>query len=206
MLPCRGWAIGGLALLNAALLVLARMFPTFPGDRQLLLAVQGWRTETLDTVALAASQVGWWPVSAALVGLLSGGLLLRGHRRDALVAVLIPVPVAAGLGLKLLVQRPRPEFLLIGPEIAGSSFPSGHALFAALLGGVLVLLVEDWVRPWWLRRALQGAAVLMALVVGASRVYLGAHWPSDVLGGYLAGALALVGLMWLRERLPTGGA
>jgi undecaprenyl-diphosphatase len=72
------------------------------------------------------------------------------------------------------------------------------------LGGVLVLLVEDLVRPWWLRRALQGVVVLIALAVGASRVYLGAHWPSDVLGGYLAGVLALGGLMWLRDRLPVG--
>jgi undecaprenyl-diphosphatase len=120
------------------------------------------------------------------------------------MAALILVPVAAGHGLKLLVQRPRPEFLVVGPDAGGFSFPSGHALFAALLGGVLVLLAEDLVRPLWLRRALQGVVVLIALAVGASRVYLGAHWPSDVLGGYLAGVLALGGLMWLRDRLPVG--
>jgi len=164
------------------------------------------RTEIME---LSASIVA----RTMLCGLVEPRLLVRmsvipAHSSTARTGppAMTPVPVAAGLGLKLLVQRPRPEFLLIGPETAGSSFPSGHALFAALLGGVLVLLVEDWVRPWWLRRALLGAAVLMALVVGASRVYLGAHWPSDVLGGYLAGALALVGLMWLRERLPMGGA
>ena len=104
------------------------------------------------------------------------------------------------------MQRPRPEFLVVGPAPGGFSFPSGHALFAALLGGILVLLAEDLVRPWWLRRTLQGMVVLIALAVGASRVYLGAHWPSDVLGGYLVGVLALGGLrslMWLRDRLPV---
>jgi undecaprenyl-diphosphatase len=183
------------------------MYPTFPGDRQLLLAVQEWRTEALDAAALTVSLVGWWPVSVVLVGLLAGGFLIRGRRRDALMASLIPVSVlvsvAAGYGLKLLVQRLRPEFLVIGPAPGGFSFPSGHALFAALLGGAVVLLAEDLVRPRWLRRALQGMVVLMALAVGASRVYLGAHWPSDVLGGYLVGVLAVCGLIWLRERLPT---
>lgn len=216
-LPCRGWAVGGLALLSAALSVLARLFPIFPGDRQLLQAVQGWQPEMLDVAALLVSGLVWWPVSVVWVGLLSGWLFRLGRRRDALMAVLIAVPVGAGFGLKLLVQRLRPGdpflvqgadvdgFRWLGPDAGGYSFPSGHALFAVLLGGVLVLLAESLVRRWRLRRVLQVAVVLVVLAVGASRVYLGAHWPSDVLGGYLLGVLALWGLMWLRRRFPIGG-
>lgn len=202
-LPRRFWPAGALVLLTAALSVLARWFPTFPGDQQLLRTVQGWRSEALDTAALAASAVGWWPVSLALAGLTCGGLLLGRRRRDALVVLLILVPVAAGHGLKLLVQRPRPEFLGIGPAPGGFSFPSGHALFAAVLGGILVLLLEELVRLSWVRRVLQGAVILAVLAVGASRVYLGAHWPSDVAGGYLVGAMAALGIIWLRDRWPS---
>ncbi|MSQ07067.1 MAG: phosphatase PAP2 family protein [Dehalococcoidia bacterium] len=200
----RHWLASSLTLVTAAVVLLVRTLPALPGDQWLILTVQGWRTPALDTAALAITLVGWWPVSGALVALLAGRLFLGGRRRDALMAGFIPVAVAAGYALKLVVHRPRPEYLIIGPAHSGLSFPSLHALFATLLGGVVVILAQELLPQRWLRRTVQGLAVLMAVGVGASRVYLGAHWPSDVLGGSLLGVLAVLGLKWLRGRLHRG--
>ena len=54
-----------------------------------------------------------------------------------------------------------------------------------------------------IRRSFQALLALLILVMGLSRVYLGVHWPSDVMGGYLFGIMALLGLVWLRNRLPN---
>ncbi|MQG40694.1 MAG: phosphatase PAP2 family protein, partial [SAR202 cluster bacterium] len=60
------------------------------------------------------------------------------------------------------------------------SFPSGHSLLAVIVGGVLVYLVGLWVKPLLLRRSLQAGLVLVVIGMGASRVYLGLNWASDV--------------------------
>jgi undecaprenyl-diphosphatase len=168
----------------------------------LLLAFQGWRTEALDAAALAASALGWWPVSLVLVGAAAGALLRAGRRRDALTVLLTLAAVGAGHGIKLLVQRPRPELLVIGPAPTGYSFPSAHALFAAALAGVLVPLLEELVKRPWLRRTAQALLVLLALAVGTSRIYLGVHWPSDVASGFVMGAASALGLRWWGRRRP----
>ena len=73
------------------------------------------------------------------------------------------------------------------------------------LDGALIFLIQENIRPRLARRTLQVGLALLILVMGASRVYLGVHWPSDVIGGYLLGGLALGGLIWLRNRLVIRG-
>jgi membrane-associated phospholipid phosphatase len=105
--------------------------------------------------------------------------------------------------LKIVAGRPRPDFLLVSDVPATMSFPSGHALSATVLGGVLISLVGEAVRPKVICRGLQFMLVLFILAVGASRVYLGFHWPSDVIGGFLLGGLGLVGLFFLRGLIAS---
>ena len=189
----------GIVLVTAALFALARAYPTFPGDERALLQLQAFQTGWLDGAALAVSRLGWLPVSAALVAGVCAGLFMLGRRWDALVVMLTPAPIFAGIALKEVVERPRPEYLLAGPASDGLSFPSGHALFAFIVGGILILVVEDVVKPLLIRRSLQVALALLILAVGASRVYLGAHWPSDVIGGYFFGGAGLLALLMLRN-------
>jgi membrane-associated phospholipid phosphatase len=109
------------------------------------------------------------------------------------------------LAVKPLFGRARPDlWLSIAPEDT-YSFPSGHAMGSMTLG--LAVIVLCWRTRWrWL--ALAGVAPLVFLV-GASRVYLGVHYPSDVLGGWLAGTAWVLGLAmlvyvaWQRERTPA---
>ncbi|MEU1237814.1 phosphatase PAP2 family protein [Micromonospora aurantiaca] len=117
-------------------------------------------------------------------------LVRRGASR---LAIWVVVTMAAGglLGalLKLLVGRDRPDLLDPVARAAGYSFPSGHALNATLAAGVLLLVFLPFVRDSRRGRvALWTAAVLVAVVTGLSRIALGVHWTSDVVGGWVLGA------------------
>ncbi len=116
-------------------------------------------------------------------------LVRRGASR---LAVWVVVTMVAGglLGalLKLLVGRDRPDLLDPVARAAGYSFPSGHALNATLAAGVLLLVFLPFVRDSRRGRvALWTAALLITVVTGLSRITLGVHWTSDVVGGWVLG-------------------
>ncbi|MFI6131132.1 phosphatase PAP2 family protein [Micromonospora sp. NPDC051141] len=116
-------------------------------------------------------------------------LLRRGAPRLA-VWVVTTMLVGGLLGalLKLLVGRDRPDLLEPVARAAGYSFPSGHALNAALAAGVLLLLFLPFARDNRAGRiALWTAATLLTVVTGLSRIALGVHWTSDVVGGWVLG-------------------
>ena len=145
--------------------------------------------------------LGWYPVAAAMSLAAVAALLWRRRVSDSML-----LTVAVSLGalthpLKVLIGRPRPDFAIVESAPHTMGFPSGHAAFAMLLGGALIYLAWQNVADRRRRWALTGALALLILVVGLSRVYLGVHWPSDVLGGYLFGASVLVTLVLLRNCL-----
>lgn len=195
------WLAVGLAV-TAAVFVLAWTYPTFPGDRGAMEELLDWQDEQagwVDTAALAVTSLGGWIAALVMMAGLTVFLLVRGRRVDAFVVLLSGVPLLFGLLLKELVGRARPDLWLTGPEPSGLSFPSGHATFAIIFGGILIVLAEEAVSPAPARRAIQLFLILLILAIGASRVYLGVHWPSDVVGGYLFGGVALLGLVYLRN-------
>jgi undecaprenyl-diphosphatase len=114
-------------------------------------------------------------------------------------ALLLFAAVVGGMllstALKLGFERPRPDLVPHGMRVYTASFPSGHAMLSAvtyLTLGALLARVEPHRR---LKAFLIGLAVLMTVMVGLSRVYLGVHWPSDVLAGWCGGA-AWASLCW----------
>jgi undecaprenyl-diphosphatase len=128
-----------------------------------------------------------------LVLIAAAVFLVRGWRRGALlVVVTIAGAWLLDIGLKLLFARARPEpFYDYYPAPSSYSFPSGHALFSVcFFGGLAVLLTHRLnnrvaqVTVWLL-------ASVIILLIGSSRVYLGVHYPTDVVGGYA------VGLAWV---------
>ncbi|WP_410814671.1 phosphatase PAP2 family protein [Micromonospora sp. 067-2] len=115
-------------------------------------------------------------------------LLRRGARRLAFwVTTTMVVGGSIGPLLKLLVGRDRPELLDPVARAAGYSFPSGHALNATLAAGVLLLVFLPYADRGAWRIVLWVAAVLLTVATGLSRVALGVHFASDVLGGWLLG-------------------
>ena len=142
-------------------------------------------------VARVAEVITWLgsPVTVvAVVAVLAVGLLARGARRPAIYLVI----TAAGGGLlnttvKFLVERARPDVADRLVTAHGFSYPSGHAAAGVYLYGALAV-VSLLVLPGRVGRSLAGACLVVAPLIGISRVVLGVHWPSDVLAGW---ALAL---------------
>jgi undecaprenyl-diphosphatase len=113
-------------------------------------------------------------------------LYLKWKRAFTLFAVTMAGGVLLNLILKAVFQRTRPE-AFSGYELPASySFPSGHALGAFCFIGILAWLVTARIKSRWLIQALRITALFMILCVGFSRIYLGVHYASDVIAGYLA--------------------
>lgn len=202
-LPWKACLVAGGILGTVALFVLAWPYPTFPGDEGALVRFQALRTSWLDDAAIALANLGLAKVFLPAIAVLAVGLLFACRYGDVAMVVAGLMVIGVGNGLKALVARPRPEYLMVGPEPAGLSFPSGHALLAVIMGGILILLIERSVKPLALRRGIQVGLILAVMAMGASRVYTGVHWPSDVIGSYVFGVMALVGLVGLRNAVAS---
>ena len=199
--PLKWYFLTGILLVTVAIFVLAWAFPTFPGDRGALQGFQDNQSGWLDSAALAVTSLGGWAAAIILMAGMILYLAICRRRIDALIVLFSGAPILAGFPLKEAIGRARPEYLMTGSAPSTMSFPSGHSLFAMVFGGLLIVLAEEWIESIKVRRALQVGLGLLILAVGASRVYLGAHWPSDVLGGYLFGAIALLGLVLVRNMM-----
>ena len=107
--------------------------------------------------------------------------------------------------LKVIFQRDRPDINRL-IDIGGYSFPSGHAMNAIVLYGILVFLLWRRIPTRNGRIILVTICTLMIFSIGLSRIYLGVHYPSDVLAGYFAGALLLLISIWcfqlIKEKFP----
>ena len=195
------WARVAAPAAVAAVFVLAVSFPTFPGDQWTMEQVPMLRHPWPTGAAIGLAYAGWLPAAAGLSLAALSGLWFYGGRSRFLVALSGAGLVALGIGLKVVVGRSRPEYALGAASSGLPGFPSGHAVFATIFFGLAMIFIEDWVNPGRWRIAVRLALLLPILVMGLSRVYLGTHWPSDVLGGWLYGGAALVELAWLKQRL-----
>ena len=113
-------------------------------------------------------------------------------RTEAVILlVTLASSAALGQGLKVLFARPRPHLFPWLTAAPGWSFPSGHTLTAVVLGGLLTWLAGLRLSGWW-RVALEAIIGLWIGLVGLSRVYLGVHYPSDVVASLVVGGLCLL--------------
>jgi membrane-associated phospholipid phosphatase len=115
-------------------------------------------------------------------------LYLRRTRTAALLAITMLGAAVLDLALKPAFHRSRPV-TFFGPRPSSYSFPSGHALASVCLYGALAAILSVRARGWFVQFCIWGAALFMAGMIGLSRIYLGVHYPSDVIAGYLAGAV-----------------
>ena len=133
-------------------------------------------------------------------------LILRGARASALFVL------CAVLGGQLLshfakfaFSRPRPDLVPHGVDVATASFPSGHSMMAAVTYLTLAVMLARTEKRRRIRAFLVIMAALLAALVGTSRVYLGVHWPSDVLAGWSLGAAWALGVALLARWLARRG-
>ena len=143
---------------------------------------------TLATVAVAGfflmrGQIG---SMVFLLGSVGGGILLSTVAKE-------------------LFARPRPDLVPHGSIVMTSSFPSGHSMMAAVTYLTLGVLVARVLVRRRLKIYVLALAILLTLAVGVSRVYLGVHWPTDVLAGWLAGAGWAMVCLFLARLLAREG-
>jgi undecaprenyl-diphosphatase len=202
------WHVG--AALMALLLAAYGGTRSVPGEWEVEVtrAIQGADPRPMPSLAHFLSTIGQdpWLSLMALAGI---GAMLFWARRPSLAVFLAIAFMLRAVGplLKAIVDRPRPtsDLVDVAVRLDSPSYPSGHVLCAVLLFGFLIYCVERTVPGMFVRRALQAACASMILLMGYARVEVGAHWPTDVLGGWLIGALMVAGLvavhrLWERRR------
>jgi undecaprenyl-diphosphatase len=181
-------------------------------DRAVLLVMRApgapaapWGPRWLMEVVRDYTALGSVGILTFMTLAVSGFLLLQGKTR---VAVLVLMTVAGGMLLSTLLKRsfdrPRPDLVPHGVVVYTASFPSGHAMMSAVVYltlGTLLARVQPQRR---LKAYILTLAVVLTVLVGLSRLYLGVHWPTDVLAGWIAGAawalLAWGVAVWLQLR------
>ena len=172
-------------------------------DRRILLALRNpadlsdpigppWLEETMRDITGLGSVFTIVLLTVAVAAYLA----LSGKRRVGLFVV-----GAVGGGemvstvLKLFYHRPRPDLVPHGMDVFTASFPSGHAMMSAIAYLTLATLIARIDRHRRVKALVLALGVAMTLLVGISRIYLGVHWPSDVLAGWCIGA-AWAALCW----------
>jgi undecaprenyl-diphosphatase len=115
-------------------------------------------------------------------------LIHRRVRHAAILAVTIFLAFISSEGLKDFYSRPRPDLVPHGTYVYSSSFPSGHSTLSAATFLTLAMLIASLEPNRGTKRMVFGLAAILVLGVGFSRIYLGVHWPSDVLAGWCLGA------------------
>ena len=185
-----------------ALAVLLAPYMIYPWDVWLTNALQGAPRVVFEPLMRAVSAPGYFFVPT-LLGITALGLWLLWKRRreDALWLTLASFTgIAMSILLKPRLHRPRPSASLIHKFVkdGGFSFPSGHVLTYVTIYGCIFWMLREHRN---LRaRLVKGLCVFLMVLVGPSRVYLGAHWTSDVLASYALGFLLLSGIYWLLQK------
>ncbi len=193
-------------ILYAIMAVLARLNPYYEWDLKIAQIIQSISIPGFYTlmIVLSALGSGWLPF--ALVGTVGIGLILARFRIEGLV-IMCGVAVSATFNqmLKVASARPRPtsELVNIVTIAKHMSFPSGHTVFFVVFFGFLLFLTYVLRVPILPRRILLFIFSAFILLIGVSRIYLGAHWFSDILGGYLVGSLWLMLLTTIYSRLKV---
>jgi undecaprenyl-diphosphatase len=196
-----GWAViavtdlrrgDGEPTLDERLLLAMRV----PGDANDPLGPHWFEAMARDVTALGSIAV----LAMTTLGV-AGYLLLNRQRRTALaIAVTVGSGALVSFALKAAIRRPRPSLVPSVVSAYTTSFPSGHAMMSAVTYLTLAALLAPKA-PRRTKAYLLLLATYLAVLVGASRVYLGVHWPTDVLAGWAAGALWTLAGRRLARRL-----
>lgn len=163
-------------------------------DMPILVGLHKLATPSVDFFFVWMSKLGYQYGVIPLDAGIAAWLVWKRRYRDALFFALAVVgSLVVNMGAKNHFTRMRPElWASIAPEMSWS-FPSGHAMGSMTLGTALALLAWPTRARWWVL----GGAGLFVLLVGMSRVYLGVHYPSDILAGWTAAMAWVLAMHWL---------
>lgn len=161
----------------------------------------GWLRVMMVDITALGDVTGLTLITLAVVGFL---VVARKYATALFVAASVIGGATLGTLLKAIFARPRPELVPHLVEVTNASFPSGHAMNSAVVFLTLGALLARTQERWAVRIYLVAVAIVLTLLVGISRVFLGVHWPTDVVAGWCVGAAwaTACGLLarWLQQR------
>jgi membrane-associated phospholipid phosphatase len=195
------WLLSGAIMIS----LIARYTQFFPGDQTIARNLQRQRKPWIRQFMIAISEIGFPRIGIPLTFSIAGIFWILRFRLEAIFVLLTASSNILNGMVKRLIKRPRPtkELVTVARVINEPSFPSGHVMHYMNLFGLLdYLLATNW-RSGRLRNILLTICTSLIILIGPSRVYLGAHWPSDVMAGYIYGGLWFGGLMALYLRIKA---
>lgn len=182
----------------AVLTFLVKTMPSFAIDLQITRAIQLINFPSFALLMNLVSWPGYTPQSMIIAGLIVVLIYGFGLHWEAMVTLIAAVfSTAINLLVKDLIQRPRPISSLVNvyATLTSYSFPSGHVMFYLGFFGFVWFLAFSLLKPSLRRGFLLAFFGILIVLIGVSRIYLGEHWASDVLGAYLLASLTLVAII-----------
>jgi undecaprenyl-diphosphatase len=189
----QGYLIGAVVVF-VVLAVLAKTIAYFTFDVTITHEIQEFHVWWFNALMYILTWIGFapqsWIISIAIILF----LYVSGLKWETVVATASLIGISLlGLGIKILIERPRPSADLVNVvnQLSDYSFPSGHVLYVTTFFGFLLFLAFTLLKHSWLRITLLIVLGAMIALIGMSRIYEGQHWASDVFAAYLLGSVWL---------------
>ncbi len=189
------WYLVIAVALFCILAIVARMVPYFSLDLYITREVQENRPVSIYEPMYFVSWIGYSPQFPVIIFIICAVIFLLGLKKESVFAGIAGYGSAALSALiKEVISRPRPaaDLVTVLHHLKDTSFPSGHTMTYTTFFGFLGILVLIFFKKSGLRILLVITLGLIVILVGPSRIYLGEHWASDVLGGYIMGSVCLL--------------
>lgn len=189
----------------ALLITFVKQFDFFGIDLKVTQAIQSFNLPFFRSLMILISRLGDISLGLASVIFFSLTVFFTAKKKRLAIVIWLTTSsmVLINQTVKFLIARPRPSSVLI--QIEGifknaDSFPSGHVMFFIALYGFLLFFVDTQFKKSWLRGVLMLTFCALIILIGLSRIYLGVHWFSDVLGAYLLGFYWLFVMIWIYKK------
>lgn len=188
--------------ITALMTIYASTGGLFPGDTRISHTIQAVDSNATASVVTFMNAAFDAPTLIVITAVLSIVLGVLGRYPQMFLLAATTLSQIANAVLKLAVGRPRPEdgVVRVTEQANGLSFPSGHTMGTVVFFGIIFYLSFQLISHRHLRLLVQALAIFQMVAIGFSRVYTGAHWPSDVLGGFLWGAWFIIILIAAHHR------
>lgn len=179
MFAASHWVWGDVDTIDRTALIVVRRQALHPGSYWL----------AMKQIMLFLTSIGSFPVLAILT-LAVAAILVRARRGQvaARLVIIAGVGMAAANLVKLVIGRARPEVVPHWIDVSTLSFPSGHTADSSIAYLLIAMIAIDATPRVAVRRTIAGLGISLVVLIGISRVYLGVHWPTDVLAGWAFGS------------------
>ena len=160
----------------------------------------GLRSNPLDFILKTITRLGDTVVIMIIVVLT---LIILNKRERVILGSSTIITVTLNQTIKHILQRPRPDHLRLIKQ-GGFSYPSGHSMIAVCVYGIMIYLINKKVQNKKLKIALSILLTILILAIGISRIYVGVHYPSDVLGGFILSTVILLINLTFTDKIYGG--